>query len=297
MVPSLGFLETYFPLTGCADLIPSQLHSAAQLYCDGTTFRDVAWARKLVASSGGKVTPYILHYLALTLQYGAHDMAVSVLQTATLLDYAPSILEMTNLYYRVRENRPLSKRAAVPPVFLISLNKFDALVSTGQNPDALALKAMIMASQGHEEESGKWYLKARRVGMKLYPGTYTTPPTRPVRAPRWPRWLHEAECHVQAGRALLGVGKVEEAKAAFAFGAFELDDAAGLTEYAKLLPDDVPEKREFLVRAAISGYPPASVEIGKNELLLAAQERLTEEERSWHRLVGREWVAVGQGTV
>jgi hypothetical protein len=297
MVPSLALLETNLPLTGCADLTPSQLHSAAHLYCDGAAFRDVTWAKKLVASSEGKITPYILHYLALTLHYGGHDMSLSVLNTAALLDYTPSILEMANIYSRLSENRGGLKRAAVHPVFSTSLNKFDALVSAGQNPDALALKAQMLSAQGQGEEAGKWHLKARRLGMKLYPGAYATPPTGPVRQPRWPRWLNEAECHVQAGRALLGIRKVEEARSAFAFAAFELDDAVGLAEYAKLLPSDAPEKRDFLMRAAVSGAPQAPAELGKIEMWLAARERLTEGERSWHRLVGREWVAVGNGTV
>lgn len=296
MVPSLDFFEQHLPATGCTDLTASQLHTAAQLFCDGTAVRDVVWAKRLVALSEGKVTPYILHYLAVALHYGGQEMSLSVLNTAAMLDYTPSVLEMANVYYTVTENRPSSKRGAVPPVFMASLKKFDALVAAGQNPDALALKAHVLGLQGQKEESGKWYLKARRVGMGLYPGAYATPPTEPVAQPRGPRWLQEAECHVQAGRALLGIGKVEEAKAAFAFAAFELDDAVGLAEYAKLMPEEVPERREFLLRAAVSGAPQASAEIGKNELWLAAQEGLTEAERTWHCLVGREWIALGQST-
>lgn len=140
----------------------------------------------------------------------------------------------------------------------------------------------------------KFYLKARRVGMDLYPGLYARPPTKALETPRQPRWLKEATCHVIAGLELAkGELKKGEARAAFAFAALELDDAAGLRYYGELLPVDAPERRECFVRAAVSGVKAACQELAVREMERGKDEGLSEAERRWHDGVGKEWLALG----
>lgn len=121
---------------------------------------------------------------------------------------------------------------------------------------------------------------------------YTLPP------PREPRWDWEVSCILgQANILVKDRDTAEEALKLFRVAALQLDNPLGFLMLAKLMggPRDSPERRVYLLKAAISGETDACREIGELEALAATNQDISQKERAEHDMLSKEWFRLADG--
>ncbi|ROW14926.1 hypothetical protein VPNG_03310 [Cytospora leucostoma] len=124
--------------------------------------------------------------------------------------------------------------------------------------------------------------------------------------PREPRWEWETSCVLGRAGILERQGRPGEAAALYRVAALELDNPTGfwkLAQLARAAGDgdggrrDTPERRTYLLKAAISGVAEACRELGELEAIVAAGGRggLSAREREEREKMSREWFRLADG--
>lgn len=297
-VPDVSFWRTHVPVIGVQGLTAAQCHEAATLYCDGTSHRNLAWAKRLVASHP-LVTPYTLHYLGaiLTNDRATHDLGFNMLVTAHELDYIPSTLQLVLLLEAAHPvaTRPPSFRP-IPP-FRSALAKHAALVRAGRDPSALALQAHLLSTKGDQRGAADLFSRAYRAATITTSSSPSPSPspastaTQPLSPPRKPKWLLEGTTVLVHGQRLLREGRASEAEACARTAALELDQPQGYAALAKIAADG-DERAEYTLRAAMAGIRSACQGMARLEAEAAARAG-SEAERRMRGLMSREWSVLG----
>lgn len=239
-----------------------------------------------------------------------------MLGTASDLGYAQSTLTIVRLATLAKPGSTNST------MFRNAETRFKDLVRRGRDPDALTLQGVTVARAGDSELALRWLDEAVEAGRKtaapaLSPEPDSESPKRdsesatedakddtpvdyaspaPTEARPF-RWSWELTCHIERGRALLRLGRRAEAEAAFRTAAHELDSPKGYLELAKILPANAPERRAYLLRAAVSAEREACGLLGEleQEDAALAAEATRKADASLHSLMAEEWFRLDEG--
>lgn len=255
-----------------------------------------------------------------------------MLRSASELDYIPSTLSLVRIFRSVPPH--MFDRAAKTIMYRDANARFQKVVKGGTDPNALTLQGIIHAKSVDKDSQLKalaafsqatmaWQKRQREKGRvtketePVVPGKgtqalaatsnchtnsdavdatadrhFTLPP------PREPRWDWEVSCILgQANILVKDRNATEEALKLFRVAALELDNPLGFLMLAKLMggPRDSPERRVYLLKAAITGEIEACREIGELEALAAARHDLSQQERAEHDMLSKEWLRLADG--
>lgn len=226
-----------------------------------------------------------------------------------------------------------ASRVAGSRHFIDADARFQALVSGGADPDALTLQGVILAGEGHSKRAMQMFRRAEDAWKKKKTheagaaaaaaaaatgaastvggeGTASRKPraTAPATAgqdddyvlppPRLPRWEWEVSCVLFQADILRAQGAISEAERLYRVAALELDNPRAFLQLAELLRGsarDGPERRAFVLKAAISGERDACREMGELEKAAAARTGLSSRERAERDRVSMEWFRLANG--
>lgn len=230
-----------------------------------------------------------------------------MLATASDLGFTLSTLLLIRL---MRQSDDTSK-VSESTLFRNALARFQDIVRQRQDPDALTLQGLILADQGDSGKALASFDQALRIGSSHEPkgpihqettlgrsleadpgsdhGTGESDPQPKVRPFRW-SW--EASCHIGRAKILLQQGRRDEAVAAMRIAALELDNMQGYFELAKMLPEDAPERVQYLQTAAVSGHLEACRLLGESEVQMAREPGRSKGDAQEHSLWASEWFSL-----
>lgn len=250
-------------------------------------------------------------------------LGTHMLRSASELGYAPSTLTLVRVLTSM--SPAMAAKAARSKIFVEAEGRFQQLLRRGTDPDALTLQGLILARSGGKERNRRaleafarageaWEAsRADAEGTKTPEGTSTTtttsssgggeevsdadPQVVSLPPPREPRWEWEISSVLGRAGILEGQGRAGEAAALYRVAALELDSPAGFWNLARLDggPRDSPERRTYLLKAAISGVTEACRELGALEGMAAARGDLSAAERGEHEKMSREWLRLADG--
>ncbi|KAK7740581.1 hypothetical protein SLS53_005426 [Cytospora paraplurivora] len=172
-----------------------------------------------------------------------------------------------------------------------------AAVSTTSSSSSSSLSSSSSSSSPQDSGSGAEKNDANSPedeGVLFDPEQIRLPP------PREPRWEWETSCFLGRAGILERQGRPDEAAALYRVAALELDNPTGFWKLAQLAgdgPRDSPERRTYLLKAAISGVAEACRELGELEGIVAAGARggLPAREREERAKMSREWFRLADG--
>jgi hypothetical protein len=236
-----------------------------------------------------------------------------MLRSASELGYDPSTLTLVRLLSSV----PLAmqSKATESKIFKDANARFQRLLRNGTDPDALTLQGIILTKQGTQSHDKQaldsfrraetvWETKARpsaasqanqRASFAVQKGAGAEYLSLPE--PREPRWEWEVTWALEQAKILQKQNRTTEARELYGVAALELDNAMGFWNLARLLggPRDSPERRTYLLKAAISGVQEACRELGELEKMAADREGLSDKERADRKLMSQEWFRLAGG--
>ncbi|ROW12459.1 hypothetical protein VMCG_00480 [Cytospora schulzeri] len=295
-----------------------QCMEAAQRYVSTATQNESSWRPRLEKDYG--LSPYLLHWLGIILMSGNTPsrwrLGTHMLRSASELGYAPSTLTLMRVFTSMSGGN--AAKAAKSKIFLEADKRFQQLVNRGTDPDALTLQGLILAKSGGKdrnrraldvfERAGKaWEARTNAEASKSAdmappshdgggekgpnPDEVTLPP------PREPRWEWEISCVLGQASILQRQDRAAEALALYRVAALELDNPVGFWNLAQLMggPRDAPERRTYLLKAAISGVTEACRELGGLEKMAAGKEGLSKDKREEHEKMSQEWFRLADG--
>jgi tetratricopeptide (TPR) repeat protein len=123
------------------------------------------------------------------------------------------------------------------------------------DPNAHTLAGLLHARKGDDIRAVGCLKKALQAGSGDRKEQTHSSSRVTLRAPLW-QW--EVVCYRTLGQLYAKQGRRAEALAAFKIAALELDDLASILELARLLPRGEPIRREYLLKAAMSGMAEAA---------------------------------------
>ncbi|KAF3769872.1 hypothetical protein M406DRAFT_284346 [Cryphonectria parasitica EP155] len=313
-VPTLPEWTTSLEGLGNGDLTPIQCMEGALRYVSIATQHESAWRGRLERDYN--LSPYMLHWIGILLltantatrwRLGTH-----MLRSASEQGYSPSTLTLVRTF-RSMPDRIFQERAAGTRLFQSADARFRELLRQGTDPDALTLQGIIEASHGDDlKRALAMFRRATEAYWKAHPpsrppATPSPPPPHDsskglvkqftLPAPREPLWEWEVSCVLGQADILRRQGEKRAAEELYRVAALELDNPRAFLELARLMsgPRDSPERRAYLLKAAISGEVEACREMGKLERLAAEDKALPERERADHVLMSKEWFRLGEG--
>ncbi|KAJ4420610.1 hypothetical protein N0V82_004278 [Gnomoniopsis sp. IMI 355080] len=259
-------------------------------------------------------------------------LGTHMLRSASELGYVPSTLSLVRTFRSMPPH--MFDRAANSLMYREANARFQKVVQAGTDPDALTLQGLIHARSVDEGKDVKalaafnqatlaWQKRQHEKG-NLDEETEAVAPGKGIQAavatsksvsnseavdapagrefvlppPRKPRWDWEVSCVLEQAYILERTqGTTAEALRLFRVAALELDNPFGFLMLAKLMdgPRNSPERRTYLLKAAISGVPEACREIGELEALDAARQDLSQNERAEHHKLSKEWFRLAEG--
>lgn len=251
-------------------------------------------------------------------------LGTHMLRSASELGYDPSTLTLMRVFTSMSGEN--ARKAAKSKIFIEADRRFQQLVNEGVDPDALTLQGLILVNSASKdrnrraleafEKAGKaWEAKANAAASRSAgaaapaPGGGSADHGGPaggegrgpdevrLPAPREPRWEWEISCVLGQAGILQRHGRGGEALALYRVAALELDNPAGFWNLARLMggPRGSPERRTYLLKAAISGVADACRELGELERLAAGGEGLPRGRREEHEKMSREWFRLADG--
>lgn len=255
-----------------------------------------------------------------------------MLRSASELGYVPSILSLVRIF-RTMPPR-MFDRVANTIMYREAHARFIGIVNEGRDPNALTLQGIIHAksvergsdlkalavfdratkawkrsqrgkeSVGDESETdaGGKGTQVPAATSKRGTSSEATDSTASrdfaLPSPREPRWDWEVSCVLgQAYILAKNPDTVKEAIKLFKVAALELDNPHGFIMLAKLMggPRDSPERRTYLLKAAVSGDTEACREMGELETLAAARNDLSQNDRAELERLSKEWFRLADG--
>jgi hypothetical protein len=214
-----------------------------------------------------------------------------MLLTASSLGYTPSTVTLVSTLSRSEGRKRLANSS-----FKAVLTRFDQVLRTEKNPDAFTLQARLCLQEGQSATTAlRYFDKAIDAARSLPPGgAYggPEPGTRRDLTARKPRWSLERDCYQKRGEILLQQNRKAEAIASFKIAALELNHADGYAELAKLMPQDEPKRRAYLIKAAQAGNFEACGLVALLFANLAAEPARPRGHRIALRSLAYEWASI-----
>lgn len=235
-----------------------------------------------------------------------------MLRSASELGFTPSTLTIVRIFQSMPEEA--FQEASKRQLFLAADARFKDMIAEGVDPDALTLQGIILAKKGDAKKAlvafrraaTAWEVNGKRESTDVadrfrdaseaevaaeQQQEYVLP------APRDPRWEWEVSCVLGQADILRRQGAVGEAEELYRVAALELDHPRAFLELAMVMggPCDSPERRTYLLKAAISGEPEACRELGKLEKMATSQKALSRKERAERDLISKEWFRLVDG--
>lgn len=252
---------------------------------------------KLRSPGDHGIDQYTLHYAGLSLLGGeigpSWRLGLHMLQTASDLDYVPSTLTLISLVAKTDPDSNTSFPNVMP--------RFDKIVRSGRNPDALTLQGILLRRQQQGTEALAYFDRA----IKAAAGTGTGDSAKlsetteiddssvsagdSTATERVPRWSLEASCYLERGRLFLQEGRKEAAEASFRVAALELDTTEAYLELAQLLPEGMQAREDCLLKAAVSLNQKACLLLGEAELQKAQEADPSDARKRDHQTKASEW--------
>lgn len=236
-----------------------------------------------------------------------------MLRSASELGYDPSTLTLIRIFSSVPA--AMQKKAAASKMFIDADARFQRLLKKGTDPDALTLQGMILAKQGnqsHERLALDSFRKAEKAWEAKAQSSATPrasssqsfsvekaadPDYVSLPEPREPRWEWEVTWALGQAKILQKQKRTEEARDLYHVAALELDNPQGFWNLSCLMdgPRDSPERRTYLLKAAISGVQEACRELGVLEKMAAEREGLAEKDKANREMMSQEWFRLADG--
>lgn len=236
-----------------------------------------------------------------------------MLRSASELGYDPSTLTLTRIFYSVPA--AMQKKATASKMFIDADARFQRLLKKGTDPDALTLHGMILAkkeTQSHDRLALDSFRRAERAweakdesgasspasGSRSFGVKEGTDPDYVnLPEPRLPRWEWEITWALEQAKILQKQNRTQEAKDLYRMAALELDNPQAFWNLSSLIdgPRDSPERRTYLLKAAISGVQEACRELGVLEKMMAEREGLADKDRADRELMSQEWFRLADG--
>lgn len=234
-----------------------------------------------------------------------------MLRSASELGFTPSTLTLVRIF----QSMPAEslKRALKSELFIAANARFKDIVKEAADPDALTLQGIILAKNRDTKRAVAAFRRATEAwetnqksgsanvaakfrdasGAAVAAGQqeYVLP------APREPRWEWEVSCVLGLADILRGQGAGADAAELYRVAALELDHPRAFFQVAKMMggPRDTPERRTYLLKAAISGEREACRELGQLEQMAAARKDLTNKDRAERDVISKEWLRLADG--
>lgn len=236
-----------------------------------------------------------------------------MLRSASELGYDPSTLTLVRIFSSVPA--AMQKKATASKMFIDADARFQRLLKKGTDPDALTLQGMILANQGtqsHDRLAVDSFRKAERA-WEAKDKSGTPPQASGSRSfsleqgadpdyvslpePRQARWEWEVTWALEQAKILQKQNRTKEARDLYRVAALELDNPQGFWNLSCLMegPQDSPERRTYLLKAAISGVQEACREMGVLEKMAAEREGLADKDRADRELMSLEWFRLADG--
>ncbi|KAL1880624.1 hypothetical protein Daus18300_001235 [Diaporthe australafricana] len=220
----------------------------------------------------------------------------------------------------------MQKKAASSKMFVDADARFQKLLRQGTDPNVLTLQGNILAKAGVESKDKQaldmfrraeeaWTVKnpmssrqgdhATQAGasshtsgsrsFNLKEGTDPEYVTLPE--PRERRWDWEVTWALDQAKILQRQNRTKEARDFYRIAALELDNPHGFWNLSCLVdaPQDSPERRTYLLKAAISGVQEACRELGLLEKTAAEDETLPQKVRADREKMSQEWFRLADG--
>lgn len=236
-----------------------------------------------------------------------------MLRSASELGYDPSTLTLVRIFSSVPA--AMQKKATSSKMFIDADARFQKLLKKGTDPDALTLQGMILAKRASQSQDRlaldsfrraekAWEAKAQSSAPSAVSSTPSSsteqvadPDYVSLPAPREPRWDWEVTWALEQAKILQKQNRTEEARELYRVAALELDNPQGFWNLSRLMdgPRDSPERRTYLLKAAISGVQEACRELGALEEAAAERGDLAERDRADRKMMSQEWFRLADG--
>lgn len=236
-----------------------------------------------------------------------------MLRSASELGYTPSTLTLVRTF-RSMPPAMFEEKGRHTKMYRAADARFRALVEEGTDPDALTLwGTMEVKNDSNPMRALVVFRQATNAWKKANPALAATTeqktaaqrdatdassePYITLPPPREPRWEWEVTSVLGQADILKKLGRDQEAVDLYRVAALELDNAHAFLELAMLMGGSPrsPERRTYLLKAAISGLPEACRAMGQVEALDAQDESLSQKQRAQHKLLSQEWFRLGSG--
>ncbi|KAG6365136.1 hypothetical protein INS49_006743 [Diaporthe citri] len=288
---------------------------AAQSYVSAATQHESSWRPRLETDFGLPVS--LLHWVGILLisdnSAARWRLGTHMLRSASELGYDPSTLTLVRIFSSVPA--AMQKKAAASKMFIDADVRFQKLLKRGTDPDALTLQGMILAKQGtqsHDRLALDSFRRAERAweakdksgapskasdsrSFSIEEGADPDYVTLPE--PREPRWEWEVTWTLEQAKILQKQNRTKEARDLYRVAALELDNPQGFWNLSCLMdgPRDSPERRTYLLKAAISGVQEACREMGVLEKMAAERQGLADKDRADREMMCQEWFRLADG--
>lgn len=300
---------------GAKHLTPLQCMDAAQRYVSAATQNESSWRPRLEKDFGLPVS--LLHWVAILLisdnSASRWKLGTHMLRSASELGYNPSTLTLVRIFTSMPP--AMQKKAASSKMFTDANYHFQKLVQKGTDPNALTLEGTNLAKKGtqaHDRQALDSFRKAEKAweakaeptapsqannGPSLNVQEGADPDYVSLPEPREPRWDWEITWALEQAKILQKQKRTKEAMDMYRVAALELDNPLGFWNLSRLMdgPKDSPERRTYLLKAAISGVQEACREMGELEKMTAGREGLADKDRADREMMSQEWFRLADG--
>ncbi|CAN8097026.1 unnamed protein product [Discula destructiva] len=279
-----------------------------------------------------KLSPYLLHWTGLALISANTEarwrLGTHMLRSASELGYMPSTLTLVRIFRSMPPH--VFERASSTIMYRDANARFEKGLADGTDPNAFTLQGIIYAKTGDDAKAMAMFIQATKAWQKAGRGEkapngriknksngedtqkpaatadgdtidgpsdaasnreFALPP------PREPRWEWEISSVLEQAKIFAKDPRTAaKAEKMFRVAALELDNPHGFLMLAKLMggPRDTPERRTYMLKAAISGEAEACREMGMLEKLAAAKTT-NAKERAEHATLSKEWFRLAEG--
>lgn len=236
-----------------------------------------------------------------------------MLRSASELGYGPSTLTLVRIFSSMPPAN--QKKVAASKMFIDSHTRYEKLLRKGTDPDALTLHGIILAKEGTQSHDKQALDSFRRAEMAWEARARASAPSQvsdspsfdiqkgvdpdyvTLPAPREPRWDWEVTWALEQAKILQKQDRTKEARDLYRVAALELDNPHGFWNLSCLMegPQDSPERRTYLLKAAISGVQEACQEMGVLEKMAAERDGLADKEKADREMMSQEWFRLADG--
>lgn len=236
-----------------------------------------------------------------------------MLRSASELGYNPSTLTLMRVFTSMPQ--AMQSKAATSKMFMDTNTRFQNLLQKGTDPNALTLEGILLVKKGTQAHDRLALDSFRRAEKAWEAKAKASPPSQAsdsrsfeiqegadpdyvsLPEPREPRWDWEVTWALKQAQMLEKQKRTSEARDLYRLAALELDNPQGFWNLSRLIegPRDSPERRTYLLKAAISGVQEACRKMGVLEKMAAEREGLADKDRADREMMSKEWFRLADG--